>query len=306
MTENEKTRAWHSIPEYQALRALMQSGTTSGAAYRLGITQSAISRSISSLESRLGKTLFDREAGRLRPTLEAVRLNRRLDPLFEALDRIDGPSEQPQETLRIATGPSYAHPFLVQQISGFLRANPNILINFEVTTSEEVARGILEERYDIGVAGIELNRSGVKLLPYRRSRAVCILPQDHQLVARDDVHVEDLQGQRFIGLIYRHARRGQMDRVLHQAKIRPDLVAEVSSGLAAAELVEQGLGIAVINAFPLYHAWSQRIAFRSFASPITYRNYFLIPENRPVRRSARAFMRHLRLNTPADPFSEKE
>ena len=84
-------KPWHSLPEYQALRALMQGGTTTAAAEQLGLSQSAISRSIASLEARTGRMLFEREAGRLRPTAEAVRLNRRLDPLFSALDRIDGP-----------------------------------------------------------------------------------------------------------------------------------------------------------------------------------------------------------------------
>ena len=50
------TKIWHSLPEYQALRALMESGTTSKAAVRLGLSQSAISRSISSLEARTGTT----------------------------------------------------------------------------------------------------------------------------------------------------------------------------------------------------------------------------------------------------------
>ena len=84
-------RTWHSLPEYEALRALMESGTTSKAALRLGLSQSAVSRSISSLEARLGLLLFERDGGRLRPTSEATRLNKRLDPLFEALDDHDEP-----------------------------------------------------------------------------------------------------------------------------------------------------------------------------------------------------------------------
>ena len=94
-------RTWHSLPEYEALRALMESGTTSKAAVRLGLSQSAVSRSISSLEARLGLLLFERDGGRLRPTSEATQLNKRLDPLFEALDRIDGPPERAQETLLV-------------------------------------------------------------------------------------------------------------------------------------------------------------------------------------------------------------
>ena len=113
-------RSWHSLSEYEALRALMESGTTSKAAVRLGLSQSAVSRSISSLEARLGRLLFERDGGRLRPTSEATQLNKRLDPLFEALDRIDGPPEPAQEALRLVAPPTYAHRFLVHHIATFL------------------------------------------------------------------------------------------------------------------------------------------------------------------------------------------
>ncbi|MEM7489109.1 MAG: LysR family transcriptional regulator, partial [Pseudomonadota bacterium] len=75
-------RRWHSLREYDALRAVLQTGTTAEAARRLGLSQSAVSRSISNLEARQSVILFTREAGRLRPTQEAIRLNLRLDPLF--------------------------------------------------------------------------------------------------------------------------------------------------------------------------------------------------------------------------------
>ena len=97
---------WHSVREYQALRATISGGSTTSAARRLGLTQSAISRSISSLETRLGKTLFQRESGRLRPTDEAIQLNARLDDLFVALDQIDGENDQRQETLKLIAPPT--------------------------------------------------------------------------------------------------------------------------------------------------------------------------------------------------------
>ena len=142
-------KTWHSLPEYQALRALMEAGTTAQAGVRMGLSQSAISRSIASLEARTGRILFDRVGGRLTPTGEAVRLNRRLDPLFAALDDIDGPGTSQQERLRIVAPPTYAHRFLVQHIATFLRANPSFFVALDVAPSDEVIRGILEERFDL-------------------------------------------------------------------------------------------------------------------------------------------------------------
>lgn len=300
-----KPKSWHSLPEYFALRALMQTGTTTGAAHQLGLSQSAVSRSVASLEHRLGTALFEREAGRLRPTQEAVRLNLRLDPLFEALDRIDGQTEPVRETLRLIAPPSYAHRFLVAQISSFMAMNPAFFVSFEVNTSDEVTRGILDDRFDLGISGVEQSRAGVKTMPYRVSGAVCAMPPDHPLAGRDRIKPIDLHGQNMIALTRRHVRRGQMERLLHQARATPRIVAEVSTSFAAADLAREGVGLTVINPFPIYHYRAGDLAFVPFASDLEYRSYFLVSETRPMTRPARAFMRHLRLNTPPDPFSRK-
>lgn len=305
-TAQRPPRAWHSIPEYQALRALLQSGSTTAAAHQLDVSQSAVSRSISSLEARLATTLFERSGGRLQPTQEAYRLNKRLDPLFEALDQIEGPSEPAQEILRVATSPSYSRQFMTTHAAGFMQANANARMTLDMTTSDEVTRGILEGRFDLGISGIEQSRVGLKQIPFRRAKPVCVLPRGHPLADKPQIRPEDLEAQDFVALIYRHARRGQLDRLLRQCNARPRIKAEVSSGFAAVDLVREGIGITIINPFPLYHDRSDDIVYRPFVSPIRYRVYFLLPENAPVTRSAAAFMRHVRLNTPADPFSEPE
>lgn len=299
------TKTWHSLPEYQALRALMESGTTSKAAIRLGLSQSAISRSIANLEARTGRILFERDGGRLRPTNEAAQMNRRLDPLFEALDRIDGPPEVAQESLRIIAPPTYAHRFLVHHIATFLKTNPHFFISLEVSPSEDVIRGILEQRFDLGVTGVELSRDGVKLTPYRSSTAVCAMGPDHPLAGRAEIHPEDLDEQALIALTHRHARRAQLEKVLHACRSTPKIVAEASTSVAAVDLVKEGLGVTIVNPFPIVQYRSDDLVFRPFASQIEYRSYFVTPDHGAVPSITRAFMRHLRLHTARDVFSEK-
>jgi DNA-binding transcriptional LysR family regulator len=298
-------KTWHSLPEYQALRALMEGGTATAAAERLGLSQSAVSRSIGSLEARTGLRLFEREAGRLRPTEEAVRLNHRLNPLFEALDRIDGPKPPIQETLRLIAPPTYAHRFLVSQIASFLAINPHFFVSLEVNTSDEVIRAILEDRFDLGLTGIELGRAGVKLQAFRVSSAVCVMKADHPLAAQLDVHPMDLNNQPFISFASRYARRIQLDKILNQAHSKPRIMAEVSTSFAAVDLAKEGLGLAVVNPFPIFHYRSDDLVFRRFVSSIEYRSYFVTSDQRPVPRIARAFIRHLRLHTPSDPHSNR-
>lgn len=298
-------KASHSLSEYQALRALMEAGTTTAAARHLGLTQSAVSRAIGTLEARTGRMLFEREAGRLRPTEDAVRLNSRLDPLFDALNRIDGPTEPVRETLRLIAPPTYAHRFLVSLVTSFLQANPHFFVSMEVNTSDEVIRGLLEDRFDLGLIGVELSRTGVRSLPYRVSTAVCAMPFDHPLAAKEVIAPIDLHDAPLIANTHRHARRAQLDKLLHAAGARPRIVAEVSTSFAAIDLAKEGLGLAVANPFPVVHYRASDMAFRRFASPIEYRSNFVVSDQRPLPRIARAFMRHTRLHTPTDPFTQK-
>jgi len=295
---------WHSMSEYQALRAMMEGNTTASAARRLGLSQSAVSRSISNLEARIGVTLFERESGRLTPTVAAVSLNLRLDALFEALDDIDGPAETSRETLHLIAPPTYAGQFLVAHMASFHEANPDIFLSLEIGTSETVLAGVVGGAFDLGLTGVELSRAGARMVPFRKSTAACALPDDHPLARRDIIRPVDLHGLNLIALIYRHARRAHLDRLMHEAGSKPKIVMEISTSAAAIDLVRQGLGIAVVNPFPSVQHAPQGVVMRPFSSAITYQTYFVVPDQRPLSRAARRFMRHLRMFTPRDAFSQ--
>lgn len=295
----------HSLSEYQAFRALMEGGTTIAAAQRLGLSQSAISRAIANLESRGEWVLFAREAGRLVPTEEAVRLNRRLDPLFDALSRLSGPTEPVQETLRLIVPPSFAHRYVVSLINSFLRTHPHFFVSLEVNTSDEVVRGLMEDRFDLGMIGVEISRAGVQMLRFRSTSVACVMAPGHPLGERSEIWPGDLDGERLIALTHRHGRRAQLDSLLHRAGVQAQIVAEVSTSYAAIDLAREGLGVAVVNPFPALHYRSGDVEFRKFNSEIRYFSYFAVSDRRPLPRIARAFMRHVRLMTPGDMFSEK-
>ncbi len=58
--------------QIEAFRAIMLAGTVTGAAERLRISQPAVSRLISQLESKSKLKLFQRQRQRLHPTPEAI------------------------------------------------------------------------------------------------------------------------------------------------------------------------------------------------------------------------------------------
>lgn len=296
-------KSWHSLPEYQTFRAMMESATTAAAARRLGLSQSAVSRSLSSLENRIGQTLFERDSGRLRPTAAAVELNARLDPLFNALDQIDRPADLGRNRLNIIAPLTLATRFLARHIASFTKAHPDCLVSAEYGNSDVALKAVLEGEFDLGIVGVDQTRAGTRLIPFRRAVPVVAMLPGHPLAAQTEIHPADLDGQSLIAQSYRFARRSQMEKLFNEFGARPKVVAEFTSTMAAAEMVRAGLGLAVINPFPIATQMSDELEFRVFPSAAPYQASFIAPENRPVSSIARRFMQHIRLHTPKDTFS---
>jgi DNA-binding transcriptional LysR family regulator len=297
----------HRLRELEALRALVTTGTTVGAAQRLSISQSAVSRSLSQLEERLGRPLFIRSSGRIYPTPDALRLNEKLDALFETLAEIDGAdwAAREDEPLRLVVPPTLAHHFVIRRVARFLKRNPGRRIQLDIQSTDSLLSGIMNAQYDLGLTSGMIQRSGVTLLPWRRSKIVCAMPEDHPLVAKETIVPEDLEGVELIEFLGRLGTRALSDQILGRAGVRPRTVVETATNMAALELVREGLGITLVNPFPLLSEGIQGIVARPFLAPIVYQTSFVLPTGRPPTQAARQFMRFVKLTTAKDQYSEE-
>lgn len=297
----------HRLRELEALRALVTTGTTVGAAQRLTISQSAVSRSLSQLEERLGRSLFIRSSGRIYPTPEALRLNDKLDALFETLAEIDGAdwAAREDEPLRLVVPPTLAHHFVIRRVARFLKRNPERRIQLDIQSTDSLLAGILNQQYDLGLTSGMIQRSGVTLLPWRRSKIVCAMPEDHPLAAKDVVLPTDLEGVDLIGFLTRLGTRAMTDQIFGRAGVRPRSVVETATNMASLELVREGLGVTLVNPFPVLSEGVPGIVVRPFMAPIVYQTSFVLPAGRPPTEAARQFMRFVKLTTPKDQYSEE-
>ncbi len=297
---------WRSLRELEALRAVIGAGTATAAARRLGVSQPAVSRALAQLETRLGKILFERDGGRLLPTAEALALNRELEPLFDSLSRLDdvGWSITSSEALRLAIPATLAHRFMASHIAGFLKLHPEQSVSLDVRGTDVLVPGIAEGRYHLGITDSEVRHNGVRVEPFLRSEGVCILPKDSPLAGRAVIRPEDLRGLPYVALTRRHSARAATDRIFADAGVERRIVVETATAVSAYQLVGAGLGVSVLNPFPVAQRAAGEVEIRPFEPRLPYLTSFVVSASTPLPAAGRAFLRHVRLNTAKTPHSE--
>lgn len=134
--------------------AVAQAGNFRAAAYRLGVTRSAVSQGIGRLERTLGKPLFNRTTRSVRLTEEGEQLLKALSAPMTEIDAVleatrDTPAS-PRGLLRV-TATSIAERFLSGPlIAAFIEKHPDITLDVTVT----------DETFDIVAAGFD---AGIRL-----------------------------------------------------------------------------------------------------------------------------------------------
>lgn len=128
----DKLRVFHAVAD---------AGSFTRAADRLGLSQSAISRQISSLEGELGTPLFHRHARGLVPTEQGEMLGRAAADMAAKIEGVRSEltetRERPQGRLRIATTVGLGSGWLTERIDRFIELYPDIKLEL-VLDNEEV------------------------------------------------------------------------------------------------------------------------------------------------------------------------
>ncbi|WP_223645111.1 LysR family transcriptional regulator [Corallococcus sp. EGB] len=155
----------------------LETGSFSAAARALGVSPSAVSKSVARLEGRLGALLLQRGTRRLQPTPEGLSLFERGQRIVSELDAAQDElreSKGPRGPLHVTAPMDLGRHWLVPRLPAFLAAYPLIQCALGLT---DRFIDLLEERVDVG---LRMGESSDTRLVRRRlgeSRAViCASP----------------------------------------------------------------------------------------------------------------------------------
>lgn len=289
------------LRELEVLAAVVREGKTTAAALRLGLSQSAVSRSIAALEASVGKRLFERNGGRLTATSEALRIVREVEPFFSVLDRLTGTAvaEAPTQPLRIAAPPTVAHRFMPALIAAFLEEHPELSIQLEIGMTETVIAAVANANAHLGISDGMIRHDGLFAQPLIDTIGHVVMPPGHRLARKAVIEPRDFAGERFITLTRRFHRRNVIDRIFAEHGVERRCVVETATSIAVCEMVREGLGLGIVNPFPVAMRAGESLVFRPFEPRIDYLSSFFVPIG-TVEPSARRFIEFARTFVAGD------
>src|SRR5437667_6845913 len=137
--------------------AVARERSFTGAAAKLGLSQSALSQTVRGLEERLGVRLLNRTTRSVAPTQAGDRLLRSIGPKFEEMDEelsaLGELREKPAGNIRITATEHAAEAVLLPALAKILPSYPDITV--EVIVDYGLAN-IVAQRYDAGIRPGEL------------------------------------------------------------------------------------------------------------------------------------------------------
>lgn len=127
-------------------------GSFTRAASLLGVTQSALSQSISGLEARLRIRLLTRNTRSVSPTVAGERLlnaiGHRFDEINAELNGLTELRDKPAGQVRITCGEHILRTTLLPRLTPLMLEHPDISIEFDINYG---FRDIVSDRFDAGV-----------------------------------------------------------------------------------------------------------------------------------------------------------
>jgi LysR family transcriptional regulator, glycine cleavage system transcriptional activator len=122
-----------SLAELNALLVVAELKSFTKAAQALNLTQSAVSRQISSLEQFLGVSLFIRAKGRLLVTDQAAHYISKIESPLDQLERASNDLKLLKTVgseLRLSTLPTFAAKWLIPKLPTFFQSSPEVTLSF--------------------------------------------------------------------------------------------------------------------------------------------------------------------------------
>lgn len=221
------------------------------AAKALHTSQPGVSKAIIELEEELGIEIFARHGKRLKRVTEPGR------HVLKSIELIMGEvgnlkrigeqySAQDNGTLSIATTHTQARYVLPEKVAALRNAFPKVNISLHQGSPDQVARMLIDEVAEIGIATESLvDYDELVTLPCYEWQHMLVLPFDHPLAKKEFIKLEDVSKEPLITYHPSFTGRTKIDQAFAARKLEPRIALEAIDSDVIKTYVRLGLGVGI-------------------------------------------------------------
>jgi DNA-binding transcriptional LysR family regulator len=242
------------LRKLEALKQVVEEGSFTLAARRLGRSQSRLSQQIRSLELEVGEPLLIRARPKVSATDAGQRILARAERVLMDVAAIKDQLEHSRRgeaagRVRIAATPLAITYLYGRLLAHFIARYPaiEIVVHATETTQDPVTR-VLEQSADVGFTVFPQSNARLSRLPMVKAEQVFIVGNKHPLAGEHTLPVQEIRRHSFVRFEHGTGQRMISDQVFHPGGY-PPVLAESNEMEYVKRIVRMGLAVALVPVF---------------------------------------------------------
>ncbi|MCC5788092.1 MAG: LysR family transcriptional regulator [Opitutales bacterium] len=229
---------------------LVESTSFSRAAKLNGVTQSAVSQQLRTMEKYFDATILDRSQKQFRLTAEGKILYETALQILQTFEKLHGDLQAMKKvvsgTIRIATVYSIGLHELPPYIKLFLQQFPQVNVRIEYRRSNLVYEDVAHNVVDLGLVAFPAKQRSIDILPWRDDELVFICEPNHPMAEKKSASLKEVAKQKFIGFEPDIPTRKEIDRIFREKNLPMDPVMEFDNIETVKRAVEIDAGVSIV------------------------------------------------------------
>lgn len=235
------------VNKYEAFMRTVELRSITRAAESLGVTQSAVSHMISSLEGELGFALLKRSRSGAYPTADGERVIPAIRGILSSHEQLSQTASAirglDRGTVRIGTFTSVGVHWLPGIIAAFQAEYPNVELKLMSGDYHDVEQWLSDGSADLGFVPLPTQIKG-EVTPLLEDRLLAVVPAGHPLAGAESFPVDELAREPFIGLLETSDRDART--ALEKCGVSPEIRYTTKDDYAVIAMIECGLGVSIM------------------------------------------------------------
>lgn len=232
---------------------VVQTGSISKCAEKMGLTQGAITLQIQSLERDLKIKLFDRNGKEMKLTKagkmfydHAVSSLQKMESLFESFSNIN--SEKKSNSISIGGNIIIFH-ILPKYIKRFETLYPQVEFKIKNLTRPDAIKRVIDDELDIAIYSMMSDQIPHELdfIPVAKYSPILLTHKDHPLAKKKNLALSDIKEYKLLRLDPQFVTVPNFDAVAQQHGLKTTIEFEMANYEILKKFVKADVGVAIVS-----------------------------------------------------------